>query len=52
MMPLLCFLLSRLGQRTGIYYIDSTYWRCAIIAASVGTKPSPGLAVQGKTSKV
>jgi len=23
-MPLMCFLLSRLGQKTGIYYIDST----------------------------
>ncbi|MBV8357480.1 MAG: hypothetical protein JO189_06030 [Deltaproteobacteria bacterium] len=24
LIPLLCFLLSRLGHRTGIYYIDST----------------------------
>src|SRR3954452_8895873 len=37
--PLVFFLLSHLGTRTGIYYIDST--ALATIIASTGTRSSP-----------
>ena len=37
--PLVFFLLSHLGTRTGLYYIDST--ALAIIIASTGTRSSP-----------
>src|SRR3954464_475985 len=36
--PLVVFLLSRLGSKTGLYYIDST--ALAIIIASTGTRRS------------
>src|SRR3954454_2125485 len=37
--PLVFFLLSHLGNRTGLYYIDST--ALATIIASTGTRSSP-----------
>src|SRR4051812_15612250 len=37
--PLVFFLLSHLGTRTGLYYIDST--ALATIIASTGTRSSP-----------
>jgi hypothetical protein len=37
--PLVFFLLSHLGTKTGVYYIDST--ALAIIIASTGTRSSP-----------
>src|SRR4051795_10130610 len=37
--PLVVFLVSHLGTRTGIYYIDST--ALATIIASTGTRSSP-----------
>jgi hypothetical protein len=37
--PLVVFLLSHLGTRTGLYYIDST--ALATIIASTGTRSSP-----------
>ena len=40
LIPLLCFLLSRLGQRTGIITSTRRHLRCVTTAASAGTKPS------------
>ncbi|MBV8362860.1 MAG: hypothetical protein JO189_33740 [Deltaproteobacteria bacterium] len=48
-MPLLCFLLSRLGGRTGIYYIDSTALRVCH-NRRIRHQTFEGLAGRGKTS--
>jgi hypothetical protein len=50
LMPLLCFLLSRLGQRTGIYYIDSTALAVCHNRRIGRHKTFKGLAARGKTS--
>jgi Transposase DDE domain len=49
-MPLLCFLLSRLGHRTGIYYIDSTALPVCHNRRISRHKTFAGLAARGKTS--
>ena len=49
-MPLMCFLLSRLGQRTGIYYIDSTALAVCHNRRISRHKTFEGLAARGKTS--
>jgi hypothetical protein len=49
-MPLLCFLLSRLGQRTGIYYIDSTALAVCHNRRISRHRTCAGLAARGKTS--
>ena len=49
-MPLLFFLLSRLGQRTGIYYIDSTALAVCHNRRIGRHKTFAGLAARGKTS--
>lgn len=49
-MPLLCFLLSRLGQRTGIYYIDSTALAVCHNRRIGRHQTFAGLAARGKTS--
>jgi hypothetical protein len=49
-MPLLCFLLSRLGQRTGIYYIDSTALAVCHNRRISRHQTFAGLAARGKTS--
>jgi Transposase DDE domain len=48
--PLLCFLCSRLGQRTGIYYIDSTTLAVCHNRFIGRHKTFKGLAARGKTS--
>ena len=50
LLPLLCFLLSRLGQRTGIYYIDSTALAVCHNRRISRHKTFAGLAARGKTS--
>jgi Transposase DDE domain len=50
MIPLLCFLRSRLGQRTGIYYIDSTALAVCHNRRIGRHKTFKGLAARGKTS--
>ena len=50
LLPLLCFLLSRLGQRTGIYYIDSTALAVCHNRRIGRHKTFAGLAARGKTS--
>jgi hypothetical protein len=50
LLPLLCFLLSRLGQRTGIYYIDSTALAVCHNRRLGRHKTFKGLAARGKTS--
>jgi len=50
LLPLLCFLLSRLGQRTGIYYIDSTALAVCHNRRIGRHKTFKGLAARGKTS--
>lgn len=49
-MPLMCFLLSRLGQRTGIYYIDSTALPVCHNRRISRHQTFAGLAARGKTS--
>jgi Transposase DDE domain len=49
-MPLLCFLLSRLGHRTGIYYIDSTALPVCHNRRISRHQTFAGLAARGKTS--
>jgi Transposase DDE domain len=49
-MPLLCFLLSRLGGRTGIYYIDSTALPVCHNRRISRHRTFAGLAARGKTS--
>ncbi len=49
-MPLLFFLLSRLGQRTGIYYIDSTALPVCHNRRISRHQTFAGLAARGKTS--
>jgi Transposase DDE domain len=49
-MPLLFFLLSRLGQRTGIYYIDSTALPVCHNRRISRHQTFEGLAARGKTS--
>jgi len=49
-MPLMFFLLSRLGQRTGIYYIDSTALAVCHNRRISRHKTFAGLAARGKTS--
>ena len=49
-MPLLFFLLSRLGQRTGIYYIDSTALPVCHNRRLSRHQTCAGLAARGKTS--
>ena len=39
--PLVVFLVSHLGTRTGLYYINSTALRSAIIIALAGTRCLP-----------
>ncbi|MBV8357721.1 MAG: IS982 family transposase [Deltaproteobacteria bacterium] len=48
--PLMFFLLSRLGQRTGIYYIDSTALAVCHNRRIGRHKTFKGLAARGKTS--
>ena len=48
--PLMCFMLSRLGQRTGIYYIDSTALAVCHNRRIGRHKTFAGLAARGKTS--
>ena len=50
MIPLLCFLCSRLGHRTGIYYIDSTALAVCHNRRIGRHKTFKGLAARGKTS--
>jgi hypothetical protein len=50
LIPLLCFLLSRLGQRTGIYYIDSTALAVCHNRRIGRHNTFAGLAARGKTS--
>ena len=50
LIPLLCFLLSRLGQRTGIYYIDSTTLAVCHNRRIGRHQTFKGLAARGKTS--
>jgi len=50
LIPLLGFLLSRLGQRTGIYYIDSTALAVCHNRRIGRHKTFAGLAARGKTS--
>jgi hypothetical protein len=50
LLPLLGFLLSRLGQRTGIYYIDSTALAVCHNRRIGRHKTFAGLAARGKTS--
>jgi Transposase DDE domain len=49
-MPLMFFLFSRLGQRTGIYYIDSTALPVCHNRRISRHKTFEGLAARGKTS--
>lgn len=49
-MPLMFFLFSRLGQRTGIYYIDSTALPICHNRRISRHKTFAGLAARGKTS--
>jgi Transposase DDE domain len=51
LIPLLFFLLSRLGQRTGIYYIDSTALAVCHNRRISRHKTFAGLAARGKTSR-
>jgi hypothetical protein len=50
LIPLLCFLLSRLGHRTGIYYIDSTALAVCHNRRIGRHKTFAGLTARGKTS--
>ncbi len=50
LIPLLCFLLSRLGRRTDIYYIDSTALAVCHNRRIGRHKTFAGLAARGKTS--
>jgi Transposase DDE domain len=50
LMPLLCLLLSRLGARTGIYYIDSTALAVCHNRRISRHQTFAGLAARGKTS--
>jgi Transposase DDE domain len=50
LIPLLCFLCSHLGQRTGIYYIDSTALAVCHNRRIGRHKTFAGLAARGKTS--
>jgi hypothetical protein len=50
LIPLLCFLLSHLGQRTGIYHIDSTGLAVCHNRRISRHKTFAGLASRGKTS--
>lgn len=50
LIPLLCFLCSRLGHRTGIYYIDSTALAVCHNRRIGRHKTFAGLAARGKTS--
>jgi len=50
LIPLLCFLRSRLGHRTGIYYIDSTALAVCHNRRIGRHKTFKGLAARGKTS--
>ena len=50
LIPLLCFLYSRLGQRTAIYYIDSTALAVCHNRRIGRHKTFAGLAARGKTS--
>src|SRR5215467_6776445 len=50
LIPLLCFLLSHLGQRTGLYYIDSTALAVCHNRRIGRHKTFAGLAARGKTS--
>jgi hypothetical protein len=49
-MPLLCLLLSRLGRRTGIYYIDSTALPVCHNRRISRPRTFAGWAARGKTS--
>jgi hypothetical protein len=50
LIPLRCFLCSRLGQRTGIYYIDATALAVCHNRRIGRHKTFAGLAARGKTS--
>jgi hypothetical protein len=50
LIPLLCFLCSHLGHRTGIYYIDSTALAVCHNRRIGRHKTFAGLAARGKTS--
>jgi len=50
LMPLICFLFSRMGQRTAIYYIDSTALPVCHNRRIGRHKTFAGLAARGKTS--
>jgi hypothetical protein len=50
LVPLRFFLLSRMGKKTGIYYIDSTAWPVCDHHRSHRHKTCAGLAARGKTS--
>jgi hypothetical protein len=50
LIPLLCFLCSCLGQRSGIYYIDSTALAVCHNRRIDRHKTFTGLAARGKTS--
>ncbi len=48
--PLMCFLFSRMGQKTGVYYIDSTALPVCHNRRIRRHKTFAGLAARGKTS--
>ena len=49
-LPLMCFMFSRMGQKTGIYYIDSTALPVCHNRRISRHKTFKGLAARGKTS--